>query len=47
MNTGLMELSNWALNSSSSYKTLLITVNVAKQKATEAIDALKKEYQNT
>lgn len=41
----LMEISNWALNSSSSYKTLLITANVAKQKATEAIDALKKEYE--
>ena len=44
-NKSLMELSNRALNSSSSYKTLLRTVNFAKEKATGAIDALKEEYE--
>ncbi len=38
----VMELSNWAINSSRSSRTLLKTVSFAKQKAIEAIDALKK-----
>jgi len=40
----MLELANWALSSSRSYKTLLRTVNFAKQKAIEAIEGIKEEY---
>jgi hypothetical protein len=40
----LMELSNWARTSSRGYFALLETIHAAKQKAAEAIDALKKKY---
>ena len=40
----MMELSNRALNSSRDYRTLLKTVDFARQKANEEINALKKEY---
>ena len=40
----MIELSNWAINSSRSSRTLLKTVSFAKEKAIEAMDALKKEY---
>ena len=40
----MLELGNCALSSSRSYKTLVRTVDFAKQKALEAMDAIKKEY---
>ena len=40
----LMELGNWARNSSRGYLTVVTNINTAKQKVTEAIEALKNEY---
>lgn len=40
----LIELSNWAVNSSRSYQTFLRTVDFAKKRAIEVIEDLNKEY---
>jgi hypothetical protein len=40
----MLELGNWALSSSRSYKTLIRTVDFAKQKAIEAMVAIQKQY---